>query len=125
MSAGPAPDLSMTDRLQTGIDYFNRGLWFEAHEVWEDLWNQTRGESRDFYQGLIQAAVGLHHLSHGNVRGGRRVLERGLVRLEAYPGCFAGIDNERLTGELRAALEVAAGTSAGGFHAIRIRRSGP
>ena len=46
-------------RYLAGIVLFNRGDYFEAHDVWELLWQETFGEDRPFYQGLIQAAVGL------------------------------------------------------------------
>ena len=56
-----------------GIIFFNSGRYFEAHEVWEDLWRaEKRVPSRDCYQGLIQAAVGMHHLSRGNNKDGAR-----------------------------------------------------
>lgn len=86
----------MKNLLQEGLNLFNARRWFEAHEAWESLWQHTQGETRSFYQGLIQIAVGLHHISHGNLQGGRRVLARGVKRLEAYPTHYMGIDNGRL-----------------------------
>src|SRR5277367_505370 len=56
-------------RYLAGIVLFNRGDFFEAHEVWESLWMETFGPEKQFYQGLIQAAVGLCHFCNGNVRG--------------------------------------------------------
>ena len=56
-------------RYLAGIVLFNRGDFFEAHEVWEELWMHCAGLDRSFYQGLIQAAVGLCHFCNGNVRG--------------------------------------------------------
>ena len=56
-------------RYLEGIDCFNRGAFFDAHEVWEALWTDTEGPSRRFYQGLIQVAVCLHHFGNGNLRG--------------------------------------------------------
>lgn len=96
--------------LEDGIRRFNAGHWYEAHETWEDLWRETSGEARLFYQGLVQAAVGLCHLSDGNTRGGRRVLERGLKNLEAFPPAYAGIDNRQLIDGLRKALRKASGS---------------
>ena len=58
---------------QQGIEYFNECEFFEAHEVWEDLWSEDHSESRTFYQGLIQAAVALHHFGNGNTRGARKL----------------------------------------------------
>ena len=94
----------MQDRLRQGIDFFNSGTYFEAHESWEDLWRDTSGKARLFYQGLVQVAVGLHHISGGNARGGRRVLLRGLRNLGMYPDAYAGIDNRRLQRDLEPLL---------------------
>ena len=95
----------MTDLLTEGINFFNAGRFFEAHERWEDLWRITRGPLRLFYQGLVQAAVGLHHLSRGNLNGGRAQITKSLAKLEEYPPHFCGIDNGTLIRELRQTLE--------------------
>ena len=36
-------DTSYDPRYLAGIVLFNRGDYFEAHEVWEDLWMETAG----------------------------------------------------------------------------------
>jgi uncharacterized protein len=56
-------------RYLAGIVLFNDQAFFEAHEVWEDLWTESHGTERRFIQGLIQAAVGLCHFSNGNLGG--------------------------------------------------------
>jgi predicted metal-dependent hydrolase len=90
--------------LSEGINFFNEGRFFEAHEVWEDLWRDSGGPLRLFYQGLVQAAVGLHHLSHGNLDGARSVLHRATEKLEQYPPVFCGVDNAGLVTDLEKAL---------------------
>jgi len=42
-----------------GIDLFNHGYYWEAHEAWESLWHAygRQGESAEFLKGLIQLAV--------------------------------------------------------------------
>ncbi len=95
----------MMDALENGIKIFNGGRYFEAHETWEDLWRETDGKDKLFYQGLVQVAVGLHHLSGGTSRGGRRVLARGLDKLESYPKNYLGIDNGGFTVDARRTLE--------------------
>jgi predicted metal-dependent hydrolase len=92
------------DLLETGIFFFNEGRYFEAHEAWEDLWRQTQGPLRLFYQGLVQAAVGCHHLSRGNVNGGRAQLSKSLAKLEQYPDRFSRIQNGKLVAALRRML---------------------
>ena len=58
-----------------GVACFNRQAYFTCHEVWEELWHEVGGESRDYYKGLIQAAVALYHLSRGNPAGATRLLD--------------------------------------------------
>ena len=57
-----------------GIAYFNACDFFERHESWEELWTEYQGPSRKFYQGLIQAAVALHHFGNGNIRGAKKAI---------------------------------------------------
>ena len=45
------------DKYLEGIRLFNEQEFFECHEVLEELWSETLGEEKKFYQGLIQAAV--------------------------------------------------------------------
>jgi predicted metal-dependent hydrolase len=94
----------MSDLLQDGIDRFNAGQYFEAHEAWEDLWRLTRGPLRLFYQGLVQAAVGLHHLRKENVNGAAAQLQKSLSKLEEYPEKFCQIDNQGLITALKRIL---------------------
>ena len=94
----------MDGPLREGIIFFNAGRYFEAHETWEDLWRITEGHARPFYQGLIHAAVGLHHLSRDNRTGAEAQLEKALYRLQQYPAAFDGIDNARLQEDLRQVL---------------------
>lgn len=75
-----------------GIEYFNDCEFFEAHDTWEELWTEYRGEARKFYQGLIQVAVALHHFVNGNTRGARKVYLTSRNYLEQYPGAYEGID---------------------------------
>ncbi len=63
--------------LLKAIGEFNRGDWFDCHETLEDLWVGEEGEMRDFYQGVLQVAVALHHWHAGNFGGAVRLLESG------------------------------------------------
>jgi uncharacterized protein len=91
--------------LNDGIRFFNQGQYFEAHEIWEDLWRSAEGPTRNFYQGLIHAAVGLHHLRRKNVTGARSQLEKSLKNLGVFPPICCGIDNAALISKLGKVLE--------------------
>ena len=85
-----------------GIEYFNECDFFEAHEVWEELWADTRGESRRFYQGMIQAAVALHHFGNGNIGGARKVYKSCRTYLDQYAPEYSGLPLETFLAELEA-----------------------
>jgi predicted metal-dependent hydrolase len=89
----PEPELSAEDReaLARGLAQFNDGLFYECHDTLEELWSGVRGPSRDFFQGLIQVAVGFYHLGNGNRAGAARLLRRALARLSRYPGRYGGV----------------------------------
>ena len=71
-------------RYLEGIQLFNECEYFEAHDVWEELWQDYQGDSRKFYQGLIQVAVCLHHFGNGNIRGARKLYHSSRAYLEPY-----------------------------------------
>lgn len=77
-----------------GAAFFNECDFFEAHETWEELWTEYRGPARRYIQGLIQAAVALHHFGNGNIRGARKVYETSRTYLADYPAHYLGLDLE-------------------------------
>ena len=82
-------------RYLAGIVLFNRGDFFEAHEAWEALWMETFGPEKQFYQGLIQAAVGLCHFCNGNLRGAVKLYHSSRGYMERYGTPFLGLDQTR------------------------------
>src|SRR6516164_7847520 len=79
-------------RYLAGILFFNAQDYFEAHEVWEDLWAESHGDERRFYQGLIQAAVGLFHFSGGNLGGAVKLYRSSYDYMRACGSPFLGLD---------------------------------
>ncbi|HET6281717.1 MAG TPA: DUF309 domain-containing protein [Polyangia bacterium] len=67
--------------LEQGRVAFNRGQFFEAHELWEDAWRTLAGGERLAVQGLIQIAAGLLHLQNGRRRPASGLLAKGIEKL--------------------------------------------
>jgi predicted metal-dependent hydrolase len=88
-----------------GVELFNDCRFFACHEAWEELWIQETGTSRQFYKGLIQAAVALHHLMNGNVLGANKLLTSSRKYLDPYRPRHLGIHLDRLLGELCGCFE--------------------
>ncbi|HJZ57078.1 MAG TPA: DUF309 domain-containing protein [Gemmataceae bacterium] len=91
-------------RYLAGVRLFNAGEYFEAHEVWEDLWRDCPAADRRFYQSLIQAAVALYHWENGNRPGTVRLFHSGRRYMEAYRPSYRGLDVDRFWTQVAAAL---------------------
>ncbi len=89
-------------RYLAGIVLFNRGDFFEAHEVWESLWMETHGPERPFIQGLIQAAVGLCHFCNGNVRGALKLYKSARDYTERFGDVFWDLDLKKFWADMTA-----------------------
>ena len=103
--------------FQRGLDLFRRGEYFECHEVWEDLWKGESGSARQFYKGLIQAAVALHHLTNGNAHGARKLLAGCERYLRPYRSRYLGLDVDDFTAAMKGCVTSALashGAAAGG-----------
>jgi uncharacterized protein len=94
------------DRLyEEGLEAFNSSRFFEAHELWEDLWRETPQPDKRYLQGLIQVAAAFHHYSRANLRGTRKLLHEGLLKLDAFPETHCGFEIEPLRAAVREWLE--------------------
>lgn len=68
------------------FDCFNRELFYEAHEVLEDLWLLDRkGPDGDFYKGLIQLAGAFVHLQKGRLQPSVALLRLARHNLHRFP----------------------------------------
>lgn len=83
-----------------GVAHFNVCDFYESHEVWEELWADYQGPSRGFYQGLIQAAVALHHFGNGNIRGAKKLFYTSLGYLAPYRPKHLGLDLDKFHAEM-------------------------
>ena len=75
----------MREVLARGADLFNRGLYWEAHEAWEELWLTLDDEPKLFVQGLIQvAAAGHKAFVQKQPRGCVKLLTSALEKLDSH-----------------------------------------
>ena len=86
------------------FEYFRDGDYFEAHEILEELWLEDHSDSRDFYKGLIQAAVALHHIETGNRGGAKKVHRTSVGYLLPYKPNHLGLDVTKFINESTACL---------------------
>jgi len=68
--------------IEKGIAHFNEGDYFDAAEVFEDLFFEAvRGEV-DLARALLQVATGMHHIERGQRRAAIERLEEALEPID-------------------------------------------
>ncbi|MFL0781321.1 MAG: DUF309 domain-containing protein [Prochlorococcus sp.] len=89
-------DLVEDPRFKKGIEFFNAGDWYSAHDVFEELWHETAGPERKTIQGVLQVAVAQLHLESGNRRGATILYGEALGRLRGIGTPDLGFDLDQL-----------------------------
>ena len=84
------------DWLEAGIENFNTGRFWHAHEDWEDLWKSLKGVAEqdivDGIQGLIQVAAMLLNHQRKKVRGVTNLWTKASQKLDPVIEGLFGID---------------------------------
>jgi predicted metal-dependent hydrolase len=79
-----------------GVEQFNQQDFYACHDTLEALWMEAREPEKKFYQGVLQIAVSLYHLSNHNWQGAAILLGEGMNRLRNYQPIYFEIDVEHL-----------------------------
>jgi predicted metal-dependent hydrolase len=84
--------IPMNADLERGVELFNSGRYWDAHEAWEHVWTTDRkGPDAGFYKGLIQVAAGCLHYGKGNRRGAMNKWTSGADYLRPYLPWHLGV----------------------------------
>lgn len=85
--AEPLPPLGLE-----AITLFNRGEYYQQHDLFEELWMQERGPVRRLYQGILQVGIAYFHLQNGKRRSAIGMLLRAQRWLALFPDVSQGVD---------------------------------
>ena len=83
---------------------FDAGEYHAAHEVLDELWEGTQGPDADFYKGLLQASIAMHHFARGNLDGARKLYSGHRRYLAPYLPAHLGVDVARFLEEMQRVL---------------------
>lgn len=90
---------------QKGIDLFNRGEYFDAHEELEHAWMADKGPGRDLYRAVLQIAVCYLQIERLNYRGAMKMLLRVRQWLAPLPEACRGVNVARLREDVNVVYE--------------------
>lgn len=100
---GRAETLRVAGDYGWGIDLYNHGYYWEAHEAWEQLWKLAPADStqRHFLQALIQFSAAALKARMGQTAACQRLANRALVHMEpvvqTHPDGYLGLDVQAFT----------------------------
>jgi hypothetical protein len=75
-----------------GIDVFNQGDYFLAHEILEEAWKEELTPGRSLYQAILQVGVAYLQILRGNYRGAIKMFMRVRKWLDPLPSTCRGVD---------------------------------
>lgn len=99
----PIPDAEAdaAGHFPQAVAHWNAQAFWEAHEAWEDLWNEAYDKHKRWLQGLIQYAAALFHVERGFFANGfLRLMATAGEKVAGYAGTTHGIDWPRLQQDL-------------------------
>lgn len=89
------------EKFERGLRHFNAREFFEAHEVWEEVWLVEAEPEKTFLQGIIQIAAAFHHYRRGNSDGAETLLAAGIVKIARFPASHRGLAIQELREEAK------------------------
>ena len=95
----PIPEAERQAALAAGLEAYDRGDWFLAHELLEPAWMGTEDlDARELLQGLIKLAAAFVHGARSNPAGVAKNLRGAQERLVAgrAAGAHLGVDADEL-----------------------------
>lgn len=83
---------SIPPEFWQAVEQFNQQDFYACHDTLESLWMEVSEPDKKFYQGILQIAVALYHLSNHNWKGAAILLGEGMSRLRSYQPTYFEIN---------------------------------
>lgn len=97
-----ASDLEASYR--EGLRLFDEADYHEAHEAFERCWLASEGGDADFFKGLIQASICMHHARRENLEGARKLYSGHRRLLGPFSPTHRGLDVAAFLTEMQRAM---------------------
>ncbi len=88
-----------------GMQLFNDGEYWLAHEALEEAWNEESGTVRELYRAILQTGVVYLHIIRNNYNGAVKVYRRAQKWIQPWPDVCRGIQIGGLRRDLDAVIE--------------------
>jgi len=104
---------ALSDKALIGLQEFNLGHYFEAHEHLEDAWNEDTTVGRNLYRAALQVAVAYLQIERGNYAGAVKMILRSRQWFAQLPDICRGIDVAQLQNDAENVYNILISTEPG------------
>jgi len=84
-----------------GLEEFNRGEYFKAHDSLEKAWIEDENPGRELYQAILQVAVAYYQVLQGNYNGAAKMFLRLRQWIDPIPDFCRGVNVAQFRKEAR------------------------
>ena len=88
-----------------GMELFNAGEYWLAHEALEEAWKDESGAVRELYRAILQTAVAYLHITRGNYNSAIKMYGKVQKWIQPWPDVCRGIEIGQLRRNLDAVIE--------------------
>jgi hypothetical protein len=117
--------------FRQGIELFNSGYYWEAHEKWEDVWRDQSGDVRTFIQAFVQMAAAYSFVALSRPGAAGYLFEKTIEKFRQYENLMQSIEIEPLMVSMQGILRLLSDQIieketllGGGVPRLRIRENG-
>jgi len=97
-------DNELPAEVVKGIELFNKGSFFDAHEMLEIAWKKEDQDIRLVYQAILQLGVGYYHLQNGNIKGAGHLFEKSKRNITGFSGHYHRFDIKSIKSQIDEAI---------------------
>jgi predicted metal-dependent hydrolase len=97
----------IASHAKLGIELFNKGQYWDAHEALEAAWIEEAGPIRELYKGILQIGVMYLHIERENFIGMAKMYRRASKWIAPWPDECLGLDIKKLRLDMENVLQKA------------------
>lgn len=88
------------EQFREGIHCFEMGRFWDAHEIWEEIWQNESGQKKLFVQACIQIAAALVHADRREWSGALQLIRKARKLLTSCRQPIFGMDPQEIIDQL-------------------------
>jgi uncharacterized protein len=95
----------LPEKVIRGLELYNQGAFYQAHEYFEDAWRETPDKSREFFRALLHMSGGFFRLTQDRPTAAKKFFNHALRWLGEFSSPYLGFDIHALSIELESLIK--------------------